>query len=245
MQDIQLALKATATACVAVGFLQCLFGYKIFKFVLALTGFLLGSVGLGLVLYRYTGNQYVAMGGGLAGGLLGGGLVVWLHHLGVFLMGGIMGTAFVLGWFALGANPPHHLVLLGVAAGCGLVALALKKFMLVVATSFAGAWGMVVGGAHLLKYWDLRLVKQVFQEPDTKVKLMLGAWILLGLIGLFFQFKLFPKREKVAGEEPRDARQSSSARRVAQPAAAAAAAQDEEYEDDDDDEDDEDEEEEL
>lgn len=130
------------------GLLACFAGYRVFRIVLAIYGFVLG----GLLASSLVGPDQtwwlVAawIGGGLAGALI----LIVAYFAGVALLGaGIGAAAAHLIWAAFSAEP--HLVAVIVLSIAGaLAALALQRYVIIVATAFGGAQTALVGAAALM-----------------------------------------------------------------------------------------------
>ncbi len=100
---------------VIVGLLKCFYGYRIFKVILALTGFTIGAVLAGAIGYGITQEAGQAAMASLVGGLIGALLMVALHYLGVFLLGALVGGGLGYLLYAFGDSSPETAVLLTLA----------------------------------------------------------------------------------------------------------------------------------
>ncbi|MFH1516430.1 MAG: DUF4203 domain-containing protein [Pseudomonadota bacterium] len=182
----------------AIGVLYCFLGYRLFKGILALTGFLLaGSVAAALVGWLSNGHL-VAMGVALlVGGLCGAMALFFLYRVGVFCLGflGLLSVAYSL----LHARPepwaPWAIVGLGLAGG--LVALWAERPVMSLATASIGAWLTTYAAALLL-------LGTAFEEdllakagpPSTVAWGILAAWAFLTVVGAAFQLSSNKKRPK-------------------------------------------------
>ena len=143
------------------GLANAFFGYKIFKVVLAITGFFTGMLLLPMVvgLFLFFSTD-ISEGSsialivllGLVGGVIGAVLAVLLYKVGGFVSVGMMGVImfFVIvrqAWLAL---------VLGII--CGIVGVILDKYVIIVSTGLSGGSlagvgvGMITGnfGAFLI-----------------------------------------------------------------------------------------------
>jgi hypothetical protein len=115
-------------------------GYKIYRFVVALPGFLIGAaVGVALG-YGGSENLLLAILGLVLGGVVGAGLALLLHDLAVFVVGAVVGVIVVGGLCALvtdSAPPVLLLIIGGLIGGGGL--LALSHLWIVLLSSAIGA----------------------------------------------------------------------------------------------------------
>ena len=72
------------------------------------------------------------------------------YYLGVALLGAALGALLVnLGWSQVG-NEPHWVVVSGAAVAGAFAALAVRRYVIIVGTSFGGAWTALVGAFALL-----------------------------------------------------------------------------------------------
>ena len=117
------------------GLVNALFGYKLFKIVLAITGFIVGVViGLivGVALGASRDMEAIIPVAALLGGILGAVLAVTLHKVGVFFAVGAMG--FLIFYILLGIFPLA--LVLGIV--CGIVGVILEKYAIIVSTALSG-----------------------------------------------------------------------------------------------------------
>ncbi|MFQ5738866.1 MAG: DUF4203 domain-containing protein [Acidobacteriota bacterium] len=182
-----------ALVLVLWGLMSCFLGYRIFKFVLALTGFLIGGLlGAGIAWELTGGATTWVVAAGAVGGVVLSLLAFPLYSVGFFFFGAL--AALLLAWgafLATGATPPLYLPWVAALVG-GIVAVLAKKLMLILSTSFAGAWMSVTGAAQLLglnsNALDLSKGLRDIPEPGSTVTVLLLSWIVLGFIGLFVQY---------------------------------------------------------
>jgi len=124
---------------IIIGAIQCFFGYRLFKFVLGLTGFIVGGVLAASIGYEMSQKEVVALLSGLVGGVIGAALMVALYFVGVFLIGAFLGGVVGVALFATAGINPELAVLLILGVIGGVVALIFQKFMIIVSTAFIGA----------------------------------------------------------------------------------------------------------
>lgn len=130
------------------GFLGCFFGYRLFRLVLGIYGFVLGAfLAMSLTGSAETGPTVVAA---LVGGLLGALLLILAYYLGLALVGAALGAIVASAiWSQLGSEP-HVLVVIALAIAGAFTALALQRYVIILGTAFGGAWTMIVGGLALM-----------------------------------------------------------------------------------------------
>ena len=143
------------------GLANAFFGYKIFKVVLAITGFFTGMLLLPMVvgLFLFFSTD-ISEGSsialivllGLVGGVIGAVLAVLLYKVGVFFSVGMMG--FIV--FFVIVQQVWPALALGII--CGIVGVILDKYVIIVSTGLSGGSlagvgvGMITGnfGAFLI-----------------------------------------------------------------------------------------------
>ena len=87
-QDVLNVIFAIA---ILVGAIQCFFGYRFFKFILGLTGFLLGGAIAAAVGFAISQQEIVALLAGIVGGFIGASSMVAMYFIGIFLIGAFFG----------------------------------------------------------------------------------------------------------------------------------------------------------
>jgi hypothetical protein len=184
MSTTQSGLAIAALISIGLGIVQCFFGYRFFKFVLGLTGFVACGFLAGSFAYGVSENEIAAVVIGLIGGLLGAWLFVALYFVGVFLIGAYLGVVLSLMAFAV-ANTEPHLVLVAIAAiVAGVLAVWIQKFMIMLSTAFGGAWLIVQG----VMFFFNGAANWTFWPSAGQAALTLIAWLVLGAIGLIVQW---------------------------------------------------------
>lgn len=195
------SLQAPAAAILLLGgLLACFAGYRIFRVVLGIYGFILGA----LLATSVVGTEQAmwtilaAIGGGLAGALI----LIAAYFVGVALIGAGLGamTANLI-WAGVGGEP-HVAVVIVLAIAGALAALALQRYVIIVATAFGGAQTVVVGAAALMGNRQAadaaaRAVYSVYPlnpMPGTPVDLV--AALVLGVLGVLVQLFVTAKGRK-------------------------------------------------
>jgi hypothetical protein len=177
------------------GLLACFAGYRIFRTVLAIYGFILGAM---LASSTMGSDQTLWMiVAAIVGGLIGAVILVFAYFLGVALLGAGIG-AFVahLIWAALGRDPHLFIVILFAVAGA-LGALALQRYVIIGATSFAGAWTVIIGALTLARPARAAPRQDVWTlypfGPAPGERWVVFAWLVLGLVGAAVQVAITAK----------------------------------------------------
>jgi hypothetical protein len=144
------AAYATPAAVVFVigGVLACFAGYRLFRFVLGLNGFILGA--LLTTSAMGTSSTWALAVAAIVGGLVGAVLMIAAYFVGVAIVGaGVGALAVHLVWTPFHVDPPWYAVVIAAILGA-LGALAVTRYMIIVGTAFGGAWMMIVGGLALM-----------------------------------------------------------------------------------------------
>src|SRR4051794_20879777 len=174
------------------GLLSCFAGYRIFRVVLGIYGFILGA----LLASSFMGtDQTVPMiVASILGGIVGAVILIFAYFVGVALIGaGVGALAANAIWAALGREPGMFAVIVLAVAGA-LVALALQRYVIIITTAFGGAWTTIVGGLALA---GNRVAGQAAARNDVWLAYPLDpapgerwviiAWLALGLVGAVVQ----------------------------------------------------------
>jgi hypothetical protein len=194
-------LQTPAAAILLVGgLLACFAGYRIFRVVLGIYGFILGALlATSIVGTEHTMWTIIAsIGGGVAGALL----LIAAYFVGVALIGAGLGAMVAnLIWAAIGGEP-HVLVVVVLAIAGALAALALQRYVIIVATSFGGAQTVVVGAAALMgsaaaAAAATRTVYSVYPlNPMPGTAMDSVAALVLGIAGVLVQLFITAKGRK-------------------------------------------------
>jgi hypothetical protein len=180
------------------GLLSCFAGYRVFRFVLAFFGFVLGA----LLTSSFMGTEQTMymIGAAIVGGIVGALILVAAYFVGVALIGAGVGALVVnVIWASLGREPHIVVVILFAVAGA-LGALALQRHVIVVATGFGGAWTAMVGGLALMG--DRLAIEATARNnvwlaypmnPAPGERWVVIAWLVLGLVGVIVQLTVTGK----------------------------------------------------
>jgi uncharacterized protein DUF4203 len=189
-----------AIVLIVGGLVACFAGYRIFRIVLGIYGFILGA----LLASSFVGTDQTvwmvvaAIGGGIVGALI----LILAYFVGVALIGAGVGAAAanVVG-AAIGRDPSVFVVILLAVVGA-LAALALQRYVIIVATAFGGAWTTMVGGLALA---GNRIAGQAARSdvwlayplnPAPGQRWVLVVWLVLGLAGALVQVGVTAKGRK-------------------------------------------------
>lgn len=185
---------ATPAAIVFVlgGILACFAGYRLFRIVLGINGFILGA----MLTTSAMGNSsmWALAVAALVGGLVGAVLMIAAYFVGVAIVGaGVGAIAVHLIWTALHTDPPWYAVIIAAVLGA-LGALAVTRYMIIVGTAFGGSWMLIVGAMALMgnkaatraaNEGSVWLVYPLDPAPG-QWKLWAG-WFALAIVGIVVQ----------------------------------------------------------
>ena len=184
-----------AVVVAAFGFMACVAGYRLLRYVLAVFGFIIGGLAASSVLGA-SETAYM-VGAFIIGGAAGAVIMVAAAFIGVALVGAGLGAAAVtLVWTQLPGDPHPYVVILASVAGAWL-ATWLQRYVTIVATAFAGAWAMLVGGLALAgdqaglaaaAAGDVWVPYPL--QPAPGEAWVPWAWLGLGLVGVLLQIKV-------------------------------------------------------
>ena len=190
-----------AIILIAGGLLSCFAGYRVFRVVLGFFGFVLGA----LLTSSFMGTEQTMymIAAAIVGGFIGALILVAAYFVGVALIGAGVGALIVnVIWASLGREPHIVVVILFAIAGA-LGALALQRYVIVVATGFGGAWTAIVGSLALIG--DRLAIEATARNnvwlaypmnPAPGERWVVIAWLVLGLIGVVVQLTVTAKEGK-------------------------------------------------
>jgi hypothetical protein len=175
------------------GAVACFAGYRLFRVVLAIYGFILGAMLESSVMgiSNHAGMIVAAIVGGIIGALL----FTFAYYVCIGLLGAGMGAfiAHVLWDYAKHTDPSTTVVIVASVAGA-VVAMALQRYVIIVSTSFSGAWTMIVGGLALAGNRTAERAAAIGNvwilypfTPAPGERWVVVVWFVLGLLGLAVQ----------------------------------------------------------
>jgi hypothetical protein len=171
------------------GALACFAGYRLFKIVLGIYGFILGAMLASSMMgpSSATGMIVAALAGGVAGALL----LMFAYFIGIALVGAGLGALVAhVGWSYVGSGDPPAVVVILLSVLGSIGAMLLQRYVIVVATAFGGAWTVIVGGfavagdrgaTRAAAAGDVWILYPIAPAPGQRW--VPAAWIVLGLIG--------------------------------------------------------------
>lgn len=184
----------------------CFFGYRIFRFVLGLVGFIVGAGAAGAIGFEFSeGHELIAIGAAILGGILGAGILFVLYILGVFAIGAVLGGLIAFSVFTYINTDPDVLIILASAFVFGVIAMFLKRFMIILATSLTGAFAVVSGFTYFLKsgFNPIDLASYLNMGEDQLYRFLL-VLLALAVAGFVVQYISTPKDYVLLEDEVED-----------------------------------------
>jgi hypothetical protein len=179
----------------------CFFGFRIFRFALSVGGFVAGATFFAGVAYTLTEGKdpVVMLIAGISGGIISVLILLYLYSVGIFLLGSIFGIIVASVGFAVFDVEAGYLVYLIPAILFGALTVLLQKFMIILITSFSGAWVTVISGLYLLNSdnnpFNPKFVNNI---SDIETYRIILSWVALFALGFVSQYIIFPtKKHKV------------------------------------------------
>jgi len=184
------------------GALSCFAGYRLFKIVLGIYGFVLGAMlaSSAMGASNTTGMILAA----LVGGVCGAALLMFAYFIGIALVGAGLGALVAhVAWSGVRSGDPPAIAVIVLSIMGSIGAMFMQRYVIIVATAFGGAWTVIVGG--LAAAGDRGAVKAASAgdvwilyptSPALGQKWVPVAWIILGLIGTGLQLGITGRKRK-------------------------------------------------
>jgi Domain of unknown function (DUF4203) len=184
------------------GTVACFAGYRLFRIVLAIYGFILGAMLASSMMgvSNTTGMIVAALAGGIAGALV----LVFAYFIGIALVGAGLGALLAhAGWSYLRPGEPPALAVIASSILGAIGAMMLQRYVIIVATAFGGAWTMMVGALAALGVrgavraaaaGDVWILYPLTPAPGQRWVPV--AWIGLGLLGLGVQLAITGRKRR-------------------------------------------------
>jgi hypothetical protein len=179
---------------IVVGLLACLAGYRLFRTVLTIYGFVLGALfASSLVAPSNVPAMLVAI---VVGGLAGALILFAGYFAGVIIVGAALGALLLHSfWTQIRGTEPNALaVIIMAAAGAGAAVYA-QRYVVILSTAFAGAQTAVAGlvasltsrAVHRPGVDDV-WIGHLAPAPAGR-QWPFFAWLALGLVGTLVQLQ--------------------------------------------------------
>ena len=189
-----------AIVLVLGGAVACFAGYRLFRVVLAIYGFIFGAgIASSVMGISNSAGMIVAA---IIGGVIGALLFTFAYYVCIGLIGAGMGTFLLhVVWDYMKATEPTTLAVIIASVAGAVIAMMLQRYVIIVSTSFSGAWTMIVGAMAMIgnraaeraaaagNVWIL--------YPFTPVtgRWVIIVWLVLGLAGLGVQTGMTGKKK--------------------------------------------------
>jgi len=177
------------------GIVACFFGYRMFRLVLAIFGFIF--VAFAASSFFGQSDTTWMLAAAAVGGLVGAGILIAAYFVGVALLGAALGAVIANLAFSASGREPHFLIIAFCAVAGAVGAMYLQRYVIIITTGFGGAWTMIVGAMALV---GDRAARAAVAASDVWVLYPLDpapgrrwvpiTWIVLGLIGTGVQLGL-------------------------------------------------------
>jgi hypothetical protein len=183
------------------GALSCFAGYRLFKIVLGIYGFVLGAMlaSSAMGVTNTTGMIVASLVGGVCGALL----LMFAYFIGIALVGAGLGALVAhVAWSGVGTGEPPAVAVVVLSVVGSIAAMFLQRYVIIVATAFGGAWTVIVGGMAVAG--DRGAAKAASGSsvwilypttPAPGQMWVLVAWIVLGLIGTGVQLGITGRKK--------------------------------------------------
>jgi hypothetical protein len=193
-----------AVLLVLGGALACFAGYRLFRLVLGIYGFILGAM-IGSALAGSESALWM-IGAALLGGLLGSVVLMFAYFVGIAIVGAGLGALVAhVGWSQFASGDPSPILVVIAAAGGAIGAMVLQRYVIVAATAFGGAWTLMIGALALMSHRSgTRAVRAggtdawIFYPwtPAAEAWWVPVVWIALGLVGTAVQIGVTGKKRR-------------------------------------------------
>jgi len=189
-----------AVVLLLAGAVACFAGYRLFRVVLAIYGFILGAM-IASSLMGIT-NSIGMIAAALVGGLVGALLLTFAYYVAIGILGALMavGLLTVFWPYITHTEPPAVAVVVASIIGA-VIAMVLQRYVIIVATAFSGAWTMILGAAAMAGYHvaGRSLTSNVWilypTTPAPGQRWVSAVWLVLGILGAAVQFGLTGRKK--------------------------------------------------
>jgi hypothetical protein len=198
--------------CMVTGLGMCFAGYFLFKPLIFCAGFYMGYWICYIIMENidvdYGANEdLIIFFSSVGAGLLFGLLLIFVIHLGIFILGCLAGF-FVAIWILSLVDPTapiqedlwRWLLIGGMALVCGVISLVWQKPLIIFSSSLVGSYLLYYGidtfaQTGFAQSVELILKGQPPSELETEEIIMLIAALATAIIGIFFQFRTTRNRD--------------------------------------------------
>lgn len=193
---LPLSLQVPASiVLLAGGAIACFGGYRLFRLVLGVYGFILGALVASSIVG--TGDAWTTIAAAVAGGAIGALVLVAGYVVGVAIVGAGVAVLIVnVLWKPFGGADPHTVVLIIAAAIGAFTAMWFQRHVIIATTAFGGAWTMLVGVMALMTNrgvraasagGDMWVLYPGAAGPDSTWVYV--SWVVISLVGMYVQLR--------------------------------------------------------
>jgi hypothetical protein len=182
------------------GALACFAGYRLFRIVLAIYGFILGAM-IGSAMMGTSSTMAMA-GAALAGGVLGALTLVFAYFIGIALVGAGLGALIAhLIWAQAASTDPPVLLIIVVSVAGAIGAMVLQRYVIIVGTALAGAWTMIAGvvsiaeGRNAVRPGSGDDVWILYPMTPAGSRWAIIIWVAIGLVGTAVQLAITGRKK--------------------------------------------------
>jgi uncharacterized protein DUF4203 len=184
---------AAALVLVIGGLIACFAGYRLFRTVLAIYGFILGAAMASSMMGAT--NTFGMVAAAIVGGIAGALVLTFAYFLGIALIGAGLGAVVAhVAWTTLEPTDPPAILVIVLAILGAIGAMVLQRYVIIVGTAFGGAWTLLVGALALVANrgparpaaaGNVWILYPFAPAPDQRW--LPVAWIALGIVGTAVQ----------------------------------------------------------
>jgi hypothetical protein len=182
---------AAALLLVVGGIIACFAGYRLFRTVLAIYGFILGALMASSVMGST--NTLGMIMAAIVGGIVGAVVLTFAYFVGIALIGAGLGALLAhVAWTQFQPTDPPAFVIIVLAILGAIGAMVLQRYIIVVGTALVGAWTLILGVMALMdrsartgstgNAWVLYPF-----APGPEHRWMPLAFLALGIVGMVVQ----------------------------------------------------------
>lgn len=183
-----------------IGVISCFWGYRLFRVILGIVGFICAGSLAGSFAFGLSGGSIIiTVIAAVVGAVAGAFLVSVFYYLGVFALGAAGG--WMLGIMAAGMAGYASSLVVGVVSAvlCGILAVVFQRIIIIVATASVGSWNIIAalyflaGGTFYspFVFWN---PGWIFDRAGSRYSLLFVIWLALAFAGIVFQLRFGRKR---------------------------------------------------
>ena len=177
------------------GLVACLAGYRLFRVVLGVFGFIAGAMMASSIFGA--GSTMAMLVAAVVGGLVGAIVLVLAYFVGIALVGAALGALLgtvVWGWISTADPPVIAIIVVSIAGSIG--AMMLQRYVIIIGTAIGGAWMAVAGlGSAMAEYGATRASSDVWIFYPSALPGGIWAPIAAAVLGLAVQLGITGKKK--------------------------------------------------